>query len=70
MSYILQVGSRYSSPWTMRHKIRNALGTRDAENQLAGLIQSEMDKYIGIKREGIHSWHLPRGYEKTFTALS
>jgi transposase-like protein len=25
--------------WTMQHKIRNAMGTRDAEYQLAGLIQ-------------------------------
>jgi hypothetical protein len=29
-----------------------------------------MDKHIGVKREGIHSWHVPRGHEKILTAIA
>ncbi len=39
----------YKTVWTMGHKIRQALATRDANYQLAGLIEMD-DTYFGCSQ--------------------
>ena len=41
----------YKTVWTMGHKIRQALATRDANYQLAGLIEMD-DTYFGAPKPG------------------
>ena len=41
----------YKTVWTMGHKIRKALGDRDAHYQLAGLIEMD-DTYVGAPKPG------------------
>src|SRR3974377_2073506 len=41
----------YKTVWTMGHKIRQALAARDANNQVAGLIEMD-DTYFGAPKPG------------------
>jgi hypothetical protein len=41
----------YKTVWTMGHKIRQALAARDANYQLAGLIEMD-DTYFGAPKPG------------------
>jgi transposase-like protein len=51
----------YPTAWLMLHKIREAMGQRDAEYQLAGIIELD-DSYFGGPKEG---GKRGRGTEKT-----
>ena len=41
----------YTTAWTMLHKIRKAMGERDAAYQLAGLVEVD-DSYFGCPKNG------------------
>jgi transposase-like protein len=47
---MLKIGT-YKTAWLMAHKIRHAMSTRDAEYQLAGLIEID-DSYFGGSKPG------------------
>jgi hypothetical protein len=46
-----EIGVRYPTAWTMLHKIRKAMGDRDASYQLWGIVELD-DTYFGGPSEG------------------
>jgi hypothetical protein len=66
-----ELGVCYTTAWTMLHKIRKAMGERDAKYRLAGLVEVD-DSYFGGPKngEGRKSGRLLRGIgEREATAL-
>ena len=60
------IGVAYFTAWTMCHKIRHAMGTRDSEHKMAGIV--EMDEaFFGAADEG---GKRGRGAEKTAVMVS
>jgi transposase-like protein len=53
---------RYTTAWTMLHKIRKAMGDRDADYKLAGIVELD-DTYFGGPSEG--EGKCGRGTDKT-----
>jgi len=61
MQRILEIGS-YQTAWLIAHKIRKAMGDRDARYRLAGLVEMD-ESFFGPKgngadlsRSGISTW--------------
>jgi transposase-like protein len=61
-----EIGVRYSTAWTMLHKIRKAMGDRDARYQLGGIVELD-DTYFGGPSEGEKRG---RGTEKTLVEVA